>query len=83
VRRAGDPSFFDNPKVLWLARQLAWIPSLGVPRADTEIRFRSDLRFGPYRGHRGDGKVFVLDVADALRLKTGERGDQAFGSPLT
>jgi nitrogen regulatory protein PII len=32
-----------------------------------------------HTGHRVDGRVFVLDVADALRLKTGKRGDQAIG----
>jgi nitrogen regulatory protein PII len=32
-----------------------------------------------HTGHRGDGKVFVLDVTDALRLKTGERGPSAIG----
>jgi nitrogen regulatory protein P-II 1 len=35
-----------------------------------------------HTGRRGDGKVFVLEVVDALRLKTGERGDSAIG-PLT
>jgi nitrogen regulatory protein P-II 1 len=32
-----------------------------------------------HTGGRGDGKVFVLDVIDALRLKTGERGTAALG----
>jgi nitrogen regulatory protein P-II 1 len=32
-----------------------------------------------HTGRRGDGKVFVLAVEDALRLKTGERGDAALG----
>lgn len=32
-----------------------------------------------HTGRRGDGKVFVLDVEDALRLKTGERGEAALG----
>ena len=32
-----------------------------------------------HTGHRGDGKVFVLPVLDALRLKTGERGEDALG----
>ena len=32
-----------------------------------------------HTGHRGDGKVFVLPVLDALRLKTGERGAAALG----
>jgi nitrogen regulatory protein P-II 1 len=28
-------------------------------------------------GEIGDGKVFVYDVADAVRIRTGERGDVA------
>jgi nitrogen regulatory protein PII len=32
-----------------------------------------------HTGHRGDGKVFVLPMEDALRLKTGERGAAALG----
>jgi len=32
-----------------------------------------------HTGGRGDGKVFVLDVEDALRLKTGQRGEAALG----
>lgn len=32
-----------------------------------------------HTGKAGDGKVFVLPVIDALRLKTGERGPEALG----
>ncbi len=32
-----------------------------------------------HTGHAGDGKVFVLPVLDAIRLKTGERGPSALG----
>ena len=28
-------------------------------------------------GNYGDGKIFVYDVADAVRIRTGERGDKA------
>ena len=34
-----------------------------------------------HTGHPGDGKVFVLPVLDAMRLKTGERGPSALGPP--
>ncbi|MGA2245087.1 MAG: P-II family nitrogen regulator [Verrucomicrobiota bacterium] len=30
-----------------------------------------------HTGRRGDGKVFILPVLDALRIKTGERGEAA------
>ncbi len=32
-----------------------------------------------HSGRRGDGKVFVIPVLEALRLKTGERGEAALG----
>jgi nitrogen regulatory protein P-II 1 len=32
-----------------------------------------------HTGRPGDGKVFVLPVLDAMRLKTGERGPAALG----
>jgi len=32
-----------------------------------------------HTGRAGDGKVFVLPVDDAFRLKTGERGEAALG----
>lgn len=35
---------------------------------------------GLHTGQRGDGKIFVLPVNDALRIKTGERGDAALGA---
>ena len=28
-------------------------------------------------GVYGDGKIFVYEVADAIRIRTGERGDEA------
>lgn len=33
-------------------------------------------------GRHGAGKVFVVEVLDALRLQTGERGDAALGPGL-
>jgi len=26
-------------------------------------------------GEKGDGKIFILPVGDAIRVRTGERGD--------
>ena len=36
-----------------------------------------------HTGQRGDGKIFVLSIADALRIKTGERGPAALGPTPT
>ena len=33
-------------------------------------------------GHPGDGKIFVSDVGQAVRIATGERGDRAVSRPL-
>jgi nitrogen regulatory protein P-II 1 len=32
-----------------------------------------------HTGQRGDGKIFIMPVTDALRIKTGERGNAALG----
>jgi nitrogen regulatory protein P-II 1 len=33
----------------------------------------------PDVGQVGDGKIFVLDLEDCIRIRTGERGGQAIG----
>ena len=41
------------------------------------------LRFATTRqdgtGEIGDGKIFVLDLADCIRVRTGEKGNDAIG----
>jgi nitrogen regulatory protein P-II 1 len=32
---------------------------------------------GPGEGAIGDGKIFVMKIEDAIRVRTGERGEQA------
>jgi nitrogen regulatory protein P-II 1 len=34
---------------------------------------------GARTGSIGDGKIFVLDLPDAIRIRTGERGSAAIG----
>lgn len=34
-------------------------------------------------GHPGDGKIFVMPVLDAVRVRTGEMGDDALDETLT
>mgnify|MGYP006310809415 CR=1 FL=1 len=34
---------------------------------------------GARTGHIGDGKIFVLPMADCIRIRTGERGSSAIG----
>lgn len=54
-----------------------------LPQIKLELVCRDDLvepvlqtiREAACTGVRGDGKVFVLDVIDALRIRTDERGE--------
>lgn len=46
--------------------------------ADADAQRVVDLICGAARtGHIGDGKIFVIPVADAIRVRTGERGEAA------
>lgn len=42
----------------------------------------AELRESISQGKVGDGKVFVYDVYDAMRIRTGERGKKAISSPF-
>jgi nitrogen regulatory protein P-II 1 len=54
-----------------------------LPQVKLEVVCREELveevlrtiRDAAYTGVSGDGKVFVLDVVDALRIRTEERGE--------
>jgi nitrogen regulatory protein P-II 1 len=37
------------------------------------------IRKGGRTGEIGDGKIFVLDLSDCIRIRTGERGGEAIG----
>ncbi len=37
------------------------------------------IRSGAHTGQIGDGKIFVLDLKDCLRIRTGETGPVAIG----
>ena len=50
---------------------------------EEEERALSAIYSAGHTGHAGDGKVFILPVLDALRLKTGERGPAALGQLFT
>jgi nitrogen regulatory protein P-II 1 len=34
---------------------------------------------GAKTGQIGDGKIFILDLAECVRIRTGERGQRAIG----
>ena len=39
----------------------------------------SAITAGAKSGNIGDGKIFVLDLKDCVRIRTGEKGEQAIG----
>jgi nitrogen regulatory protein P-II 1 len=47
-----------------------------VSDADTEKAVQTIVE-AAHTGNIGDGKIFILPVTDALRVRTGERGDIA------
>ena len=59
-----------------------WTPKarLEVVCQDDEVDHILNVFYeAAHRGQKGDGKIFILPVEDALRIKTGERGKSAIG----
>jgi len=55
-------------------------PKLEVKIVTTEARLEEIIKIIvkiAYTGEVGDGKIFVTDVADCIRIRTGERGEKA------
>ncbi len=50
--------------------------SVTVPDADAEKVIKAIIAVNK-TGHPGDGKIFVLPMGEAYRVRTGETGDQA------
>ena len=56
-----------------------------LPKVKLEIIVTDDMlntaleaiQSAAHTGRIGDGKIFVSDVADAIRIRTGESGDEA------
>jgi nitrogen regulatory protein P-II 1 len=62
------------------AYQVDFVPKIRIDLvvADSQVQSIMDaLERSAKTGKIGDGKVFVLDVAEALRIRTGERGEAA------
>ena len=47
-----------------------------LPDSQIDAAVEAIIRAGK-TGKIGDGKVFITEVAEALRIRTGERGDEA------
>ena len=60
--------------------QIAYIPKLKLELAvddDVADKAIDVIRETANTGKIGDGKIFVLDLANAVRIRTGEAGSQA------
>jgi nitrogen regulatory protein PII len=59
---------------------IAFIPKLKLEVAVPDERLEpvvEAIRKGAHTGKIGDGKIFVLDLENALRVRTGERDNDA------
>jgi nitrogen regulatory protein P-II 1 len=62
------------------AYQVDFVPKIRIDLviADSQVQSTLDaLERSGRTGKIGDGKVFVLNVEEAMRIRTGERGDAA------
>ena len=50
--------------------------AISEPFVDKTVKAIID---GAQTGKIGDGKIFILDMADCIRIRTGERGRDAIG----
>ena len=60
--------------------QISFIPKLKLEVAVADTRLDDTIQAlgtGARTGKIGDGKIFVLDLEQALRVRTGETGDGA------
>jgi nitrogen regulatory protein PII len=60
--------------------QISFIPKLKLEVAVADARLDDTIQAlgtGARTGKIGDGKIFVLDLEQALRVRTGETGDGA------
>jgi nitrogen regulatory protein P-II 1 len=56
-----------------------------LPKVKIELFLKEDrlpqvveaIKTAAYTGRIGDGKIFILPVENAMRVRTGEQGDQA------
>jgi len=60
--------------------EVRFIPKLKIEVAITDDKLEEVvkvIRDAALTGEIGDGKIFVYDLRDAVRIRTGERGEEA------
>ncbi|MBP7049836.1 MAG: P-II family nitrogen regulator [Phycisphaerae bacterium] len=70
----GDGLLCGNPALLWIQIKL----EIAVHEAFVEKAVKA-ITGGARSGQIGDGKIFVLDLQECIRIRTGERGGEAIG----
>jgi nitrogen regulatory protein P-II 1 len=56
-----------------------------IPKAKIEVAIEDDqvetvvqaIRNSAYTGEIGDGKIFIMPLADSMRIRTGDRGESS------
>ncbi|MBI5286085.1 MAG: P-II family nitrogen regulator [Deltaproteobacteria bacterium] len=60
------------------AERVSPITKLEVVCKDEDVKRLVDIiREKAYTGHKGDGIIFVSDITDAVKIRTGEEGERA------
>lgn len=74
-RQKGHIELFrgDDYEIEFIEKMKAFI---AVPRNDID-KYLEKVRDYLMTGRIGDGKVFIIPVEDAMRIRTGERGEAA------
>ena len=73
ARAVGSPDTVTDGTVEYVKKSKIEIV---VPDAIAEIVVQA-IRAKAHTGNPGDGKIFVCEVDDVIRIRTGERGDAA------
>ncbi len=79
VRGFGKGKAKNKPEVIMddLVGYLRYIKIEIVCRADLAERIVSTIERSAHTGLKGDGKIYISNVATAVRISTGERGEAA------
>ena len=76
-RADGDPEHGNGGRITFVSKLRVdlVVKDWDVPRVMDLVG--EGARTGTRNGNVGDGKIFVIDASDAMRIRTGEKGVQA------
>jgi nitrogen regulatory protein P-II 2 len=75
-RQKGFTEVYRNVKEVGLLKKLKLEIAINEEFVEPAIEA---ITKGAFSGNPGDGKIFVLDLDDVVRIGTGERGGKAIG----